>query len=220
MTAMNIEEARFNMIEQQIRPWEVLDQTVLDVIAKLRREAFVPQPFHTLAFADTNIPIGHGEVMLAPKVEARLLQALALQPTDTVLEVGTGSGYFTAMLASLARHVYSVELHAEFCSGAAQRLEEQGIYNISLEQGDAASGWAKHAPYAAIAITGSLPILPDAFKQQLKIGGRLVVILGDAPVMTAQLITRVGEHEWRSEELFETSVPPLQNAIQPNRFTL
>lgn len=220
MTAMNIEEARYNMIEQQIRPWDVLDQAVLDVIARVRREAFVPESMSSLAFADTMIPLGFGEMMLSPKVEARLLQALALQPTDNVLEVGTGSGYFAALLASQARHVYSVELRAEFCAHAAQRLQEQGIFNANIEQGDAACGWAKHAPYAAIAVTGSLPILPDAFKQQLKIGGRLVVILGDAPVMTAQLITRVGDHEWRCEELFETYVPPLQNAIQPNRFTL
>ena len=220
MSEMNIEQARFNMIEQQIRPWEVLDQKVLNLIADVPREEFVPTSYRNLAFADMNVPIGYNEVMMAPKLEARMLQALAIQPHDSVLEIGTGTGYVTTLLAKLARHVDSVDVHEEFIAAAMGKLASDGTLNVSLFQGDAAQGWARNAPYDVIAITGSLPLLPKSFQESLRIGGRLFVIVGDAPVMEAKLITRVGEHEYQEQGLFETDIPPLRNALQPNRFTL
>ena len=220
MSEMNIEQARFNMIEQQIRPWEVLDQKVLNLIADVPREEFVPTSYRNLAFADMNVPIGYNEVMMAPKLEARMLQALAIQPHDSVLESGTGTGYVTTLLAKLARHVDSVDVHEEFIAAAMGKLASDGTLNVSLFQGDAAQGWARNAPYDVIAITGSLPLLPKSFQESLRIGGRLFVIVGDAPVMEAKLITRVGEHEYQEQGLFETDIPPLRNALQPNRFTL
>ncbi len=210
--------ARHNMVEQQVRPWEVLDQKVLDVLEAVPREDFVPPEWRNLAYADEFIPLPGGEVMLPPRIEARLLQALDVQPEETVLEVGTGSGYFTALLAKLARHVYSVEIDPELSASAGEKLREHGIANVTLEVGDAARGWDRHAPYNAIAITGSLPELPDAFREQLTIGGRLVAIVGEAPVMEAVLIRRLGESEWSEEFLFETVVPPLKNAPGTNRF--
>ena len=210
--------ARHNMVEQQIRPWEVLDQKVLDVLEAVPREDFVPSGWRNLAYVDEFIPLPGGEVMLPPRIEARLLQALDVQPEETVLEVGTGSGYFTALLAKLARHVYSVEIDPELSASAGEKLREHGIANVTLEVGDAARGWDRHAPYNAIAITGSLPELPDAFREQLTIGGRLVAIVGEAPVMEAVLIRRLGESEWSEEFLFETVVPPLKNAPGTNRF--
>lgn len=220
MTQMNHDEARFNMIEQQIRTWGVLDQTVLDLLAQVPRENFVPAAYRNLAFSDLAIPLGNNEVMLPPRVEARLLQALAIKPHETVLEVGTGSGYFTALLAKLARHVYSVELQPEFIAAARKVLAEHDIYNITFEQGDAARGWDRHAPYDGIVVTSSLPILPESFKTQLKVGGRLAVIVGDSPAMHAMLITRRGEQQYQTDILFETDIPLLKNAPQPNRFVL
>ena len=220
MSEMNIEQARFNMIEQQIRPWEVLDQKVLSLIADVPREEFVPASYLNLAFADMNVPIGYNEVMMSPKLEARMLQALAIQPHESVLEIGTGTGYVTTLLAKLARYVYSVEIHEEFVVAAQSKLASDSTHNVTIEQGDAAQGWDRHAPYDVIAVTGSLPVLPTAFQESLRIGGRLFVIVGDAPVMEAKLITRVGEHEYQEEGLFETDIPPLRNALQPNRFVL
>ena len=220
MSELNLEQARYNMIEQQIRTWDVLDQDVLDLLMRLPREDFVPVEYHNVALADMNTPIGNGQVMMAPKMEARMLQALDLKPDDTVLEVGTGSGYVTALLASLARHVYSVEIDAELKTAAEQRLAVHGFNNVTLEEGDAARGWKNHAPYDVIVITGSLPTLPDSFKQSLKVGGRLFAIVGDAPAMVAQLITRIGQGEWSSEDLFETELPVLKNALEPDRFVL
>jgi len=215
---MDLEKARFNMVEQQIRPWEVLDQQVLDLLLKVRREDFVPAQYRELAFADLEIPIGHGEKMLAPKIEARLLQELMLKETDRVLEVGTGSGYMTALLASLASHVYTVDIIPEFTTTAAARLKSHGIYNVTCEGGDASRGWDTHAPYDAIVLTGSVPLLPEAFQKSLKPGGRLVVIVGEAPVMEAQRITCIQGGVFQTAGLFETCVPPLRNAAQPKRF--
>ena len=220
MSDMNLENARFNMIEQQIRPWEVLDQRVLDLLNKLPREDFVPQRYRKLAYTDTSIPLGNDQVMMPPRVEARILQALNIQADDTVLEVGTGSGYVTALLASLSDHVYSVDINADMTRTAGDKLADHGITNVTLETGDAARGWDAHAPYDVIVITGSLPLLPVNFKQALKIGGRLVAIVGDSPVMEVVLITRVGESEWAQETLFETDLPALINAPEPERFTL
>lgn len=220
MSEMNIELARHNMIEQQIRPWDVLDQKVLNLIADVPREEFVPAAYLNLAFCDMNVPIGYNEVMMAPKLEARMLQALDIQRHESVLEVGTGTGYVTTLLAKLARHVYSVDIHEEFVASAQGKLASDGTINVTIEQGDAAQGWDKYAPYEIIAITGSLPMLPMAFQESLTIGGRLFVIVGDAPVMEAKLITRIGQNEYQTQNLFETEMPPLRNALQPNRFVL
>lgn len=215
---MDLEQARFNMVEQQIRPWEVLDQTVLDLLFKVRREEFVPAAYRSLAFFDMEIPLGHGESMWSPKLEARTVQALQLKKADKVLEIGTGSGYLTALLGSLAGHVHSVEIHADFIREAETRLKAHGFDNVTLETGDASQGWEKHAPYDVIVVTGSLPILPANLPAQLAPGGRLFAITGDHPVMEAQLITCVSHGVFRTESLFETSIKPLVNAIQPERF--
>lgn len=214
----DVERARFNMVEQQIRPWEVLDQQVLDLLFKVPREAFVPQPYRALAFVDMEIPIGHGEKMLQPKLEARMLQALALTTGDRILEVGTGSGYMTALLAMLGKHVYSVDVVAEFTSTAAQRLAARALGNVTLETGDAARGWDKHSPYDVIILTGSVPVLADAFKASLVPGGRLLAVVGEPPVMQAQLITKIGDGAYNSVVLFETCIAPLKNAPHPPRF--
>lgn len=215
---MDTERARYNMIEQQIRTWEVLDQQVLDLLAKVKREDFVPPVYRSLAFVDMEIPLGHGEAMWAPKMEARILQALALKKSDRVLEVGTGSGYLTALMASLAAEVVSVEIVAELRDEAEKKLAAHGFGNIRLELGDAARGWDKAAPYDVIVLTGSTPVLPEVFLKQLKVGGRLFVVLGEAPVMRAELITRVAEDAYHTEVLFETEIKALQNALQPERF--
>ncbi|MDH5651842.1 MAG: protein-L-isoaspartate O-methyltransferase [Gammaproteobacteria bacterium] len=217
---MNFEQARYNMIEQQIRPWNVLDQRVLDLLSEVPRENFVLPQYRNLALTDMELPIGHEQHMMAPRVEARVLQALNVQPHETVLEVGTGSGYLTALLAKLAKKVYSVEIIPELLQSAKTRLAEHKLDNVSLEAGDAARGWPLDAPYDVIAVTGSLPVLPDSFKDSLTIGGRLFAIVGDSPCMEALLVTRVGEHEWMTESLFEIDLPPLKNAVKPNRFTL
>lgn len=215
---MDFEHARHNMIEQQIRPWEVLDQRVLDLLGKVRREDFVPVVYQSLAFIDMEIPLGHGEAMWSPKLEGRALQSLAIQPTDRVLEIGTGSAYFTALLASLAGEVLSIEIEPEFKAAAEQKLAAHGFANIRLEQGDGAQGWARSAPYDVIVLTGSTPVLPEAIQEQLKVGGRLFAVVGEAPAMQARLISRVGESAWRSEVLFETEVKALRHATQPERF--
>jgi protein-L-isoaspartate(D-aspartate) O-methyltransferase len=215
---MDFERARFNMVEQQIRTWEVLDQRVLDLLFKVRREDFVPENYRTLAFADLEIPIGHGERMLQPKLEARMLQELAVTENDRILEIGTGSGYMTALLAAAGGHVFSVDIVPEFTRSASDKLAAQGVRNVTLETGDAARGWDKHGPYDAILLTGSVPILPDAFKASLKPGGRLLAVVGEAPVMEAQLITSVSAGAYSSTALFETCIPSLRNAVTPERF--
>jgi protein-L-isoaspartate(D-aspartate) O-methyltransferase len=218
ISTMNMAQARHNMIEQQIRPWDVLDQRVLELIDGLPRDKFVPTAYLKLAYADINIPLNHGQVMMPPKVEARMLQALNIKNTDTILEVGTGSGYVTALLARSGKHVYSVDVYPDFIESAGRKLAELDISNVTLESGDAVNGWDNHAPYDVIAITGSLPVLPDSFLQSLKIGGRLFVVTGQAPVMEAYLITRTAEQGWVKQALFETVLPPLVNAPQPQRF--
>ena len=215
MTAFNFELARHNMIEQQIRPWDVLDQRVLDVIASVPREDFVPQRYRKLAFGDVAIPLGHGEVMLKPNVEGRILQALAVRPTDHVLEVGTGSGYLTACLARLAASVVSVDIVPDFVEAARQKLKTHRLSNAALHVGDASRGWGEHR-YDAIAVTGSMATVADHWRQSLSLGGRLFVVVGQPPVMEALLITRVGEREWVRESLFDTELPPLRNAA-PSR---
>jgi protein-L-isoaspartate(D-aspartate) O-methyltransferase len=217
-TQIDVERARFNMVEQQIRPWEVLDQQVLDLLFAVHREDFVPRQYRNLAFADLEIPIGHGELMLAPRIEARMLQALAVQPTDRVLEIGTGSGYMTALLAKRGAHVYSVEIVPELSAEARTKLAQHEIANVTLEVGDAARGWASRAPYDVVVLTGSVPVLADEFKLSLNPGGRLLAVVGDAPVMEARLITSSGGGMYHSAGLFETCIPQLRNAPQPESF--
>ena len=220
MTETNLEQARYNMIEQQIRPWEVLDQRVLDVLAEVPREDFVPERYQRLAFADVRIPLGHGEVMMNPNMEGRLLQALALKPSDSVLEIGTGSGYLTACLARLGRQVSSIDIYPDFTECAQQTLNRHGIVNVRLKTGDAAQGWpgADGQCFDAIAITGALPNVAACWRELLTVGGRLFVIAGAAPVMEALLITRTSEQDWLTESLFETELPYLVNSVPAPEF--
>ncbi len=217
---MNFQRARFNMVEQQIRTWDVLDQRVLDIIRDTPREDYVPEAFRKLAYADTSIPLEEGEVMMPPRVEARLLQALQLKPDERVLEIGTGSGYLTALLAQLAGRVVSVEISETLAARARAALEAHVVKNIVVEVGDAVRGWESAAPYDAIAVTGSLPMMEEKFQLQLKRGGRVFVIVGQEPAMEALLITRIGQDDWSSESLFETVLPPLRGAREPDRFVL
>ncbi len=216
------ERARFNMVEQQIRPWEVLDTRVLDLLHVVKREDYVPPAYAQLAFADLEIPIGHGEKMLSPKLEARMLQELGVATTDRILEVGTGSGYLTALLASQGAHVYSIDLIEEFTRAAGERLARHGMTNVTLETGDAARGWQGHhghGPYDVIVLTGSTPVLAEAFQQSLNPGGRLFAVVGEAPVMDARLITCAVAGVYGTVSLFETCIPALRNAPQRTRFT-
>lgn len=215
---MNIEQARFNMVEQQIRPWDVLDQLVLDLLFRFRREDFVPPEHRALAFVDMEIPLGHGERMWTPKLEARVIQELAIQPTDRALEIGTGSGYLTALLSAQAAAVVSVELRAEFLAHARARLDAHGVSNVDLRQGDGARDWVDDAGFDVIVLTGSVPLLSDSFKRRLRVGGRLFAVVGEAPVMHAQLVTCTAPGAFRSLTLFETSLAPLANAPRPVRF--
>jgi protein-L-isoaspartate(D-aspartate) O-methyltransferase len=216
---MNIEQARFNMIEQQIRPWEVLDPQVLDLLFVVKREDFVPAAYRNLAFADMEIPLGNGQVMLAPRVEARLLQELGLKKTDKVLEIGTGSGYMAALLAARAEHVVSVELRPELVEFARQNLERANVANVTLENADGANGWSQRGPYDAIVVSASLPVLPEALLKQLRVGGRLAVVVGEAPVMEAQLITCTAEGVYNTVNLFETVIPALDNVAAKSSFS-
>ncbi len=218
MNQSEIEQARFNMIEQQIRTWDVLDQRVLDVMNSVPREQFVPEHYRSLAFADTNIPLGHDQVMMAPKLEGRLLQALAITADDSVLEIGSGSGYLTACLARLGKHVTSIDITADFTTAAAAKLEAQGISNVTLETFDAAEGIKSDQHYDVIAVTGSLPLLQQQFQKNLAVGGRLFIITGSLPIMEANLISRVDENHWSSECLLETCIPPLLHAARPQAF--
>lgn len=215
---MNIEQARFNMIEQQIRTWDVLDLDVLDLLSVVKREQFVPVACKNLAFADTEIPLPGGETMFTPKLEARLLQEVRAQKHEHVLEIGTGSGYMAALLAHRARHVTSVEILPQLKALAEQNLAANGVDNVTVELGNGAHGWAKDAQYDVIVISGSLPELPPAFLQQVKVGGRIAAILGEAPAMSAHLITRVSETAYEDVKLFETNVKALSDAQTPSPF--
>lgn len=216
---MNIEQTRFNMVAQQIRTWYVLDDNVLDLLYKIKREEFVPAEHLAMAFVDMEIPLGHGQVMLTPKMEARILQELHVKKTDKILEVGSGSGYMTALLAERGAHVHSVEIIPELKAMAEHNLSTHHITNVTLEQGDAAQGWSQSAPYDVIVLTASTPVLPDAFKHSLNPGGRLFAIVGEDPVMDARLITCVAPGEFAATTLFETVTAPLINALQPARFS-
>jgi protein-L-isoaspartate(D-aspartate) O-methyltransferase len=200
---MDIEQARYNMVEQQIRPWDVLNQEVLDLLSRVRREDYVPEAHRGLAFVDMEIPLGHGQ---------------AIRPTDRVLEIGTGSGYFTALLASQAAEVVSVDIVPEFTAAATQKLRAHGFDNITLHPGDGARDWPDEAGFDVIVLTGSTPLLSEAFRRRLHVGGRLFAIVGEAPVMQAQLLTCTAPGAFRSVTLFETCVAPLLNAPHPAAF--
>jgi len=215
---MNFEQARTNMVEQQIRTWEVLDQAVLDLLYAVPREDFVPPSCRTLAFVDMEIPIGDGEKMMAPKLEARIVQEAAPRKSERVLEVGTGSGYLTALLAHRAAHVHSVEIRPALAAFGRANLERHGADNVTLETGDAARGWPTRAPYDLIVLTGSTPVLPKALLEQLSPGGRLFAVVGEDPVMVARLVTCSAPGAFRSVELFDTVLAPLANAEHPPRF--
>ncbi|MBI2307947.1 MAG: protein-L-isoaspartate O-methyltransferase [Rhodocyclales bacterium] len=215
---MDMEQARFNMIEQQIRPWEVLDPEVLDLLSTVKREEFVPAASKALAFTDVELPLANGTTMLEPKVEARLLQEAGVKKTDKVLEIGTGSGYMAALLASRADAVTSVEIDGAQLDVARQNLARAGIGNVNLVKGDGARGWPAGAPYDVIVVSASVPVLPPEMLQQLKVGGRLVAIVGDAPAMEAQLVVRTGESTFNTVNLFETLTAPLKNAVQHEQF--
>jgi protein-L-isoaspartate(D-aspartate) O-methyltransferase len=221
--ALDIERARANMIEQQVRTWEVLDLSVLELLAIVRREDFVPPELRTLAFTDMELPlridgVDTGEAMFAPKMEARFIQELALRPHENVLEIGAGSGYMAALAAHRAQGVVSVEIDPRLAAFAQANLRRAGIHNARVDLGDGARGWAARAPYDAIIVSGSLPALPDTLVQQLRIGGRMAVIVGEAPVMSAQIVTRVSEQATETLRIFETRVKPLRNAWRPSTF--
>jgi len=220
---MDIEQARFNMVEQQIRTWEVLDQSVLDLLFTVKREDFVPAAYRSLAFVDMEIPIGDGQTMMEPKLEARIIQELALKPQDHVLEIGTGSGYLSALLASRTAKVASIEYFQSLASSAAARLAAAGIGNVEIAVGDAAKSPAAFVPashkFDVIVLTGSVPVMPAAYLEYLAAGGRMFAIVGDAPAMKAMLFSKTSENNSTAVELFETVVAPLINAEQPSRFS-
>lgn len=216
---MNIEKARFNMIEQQIRPWDVLDQDILDQLSVVKREEFVPAAYRDLAFFDTEIPLPGGENMLTPKYEARILQEANVKKHENVLEIGAGSGYMAALLAYRARHVTTVEISVELKALAQRNLNANGVSNVEVVQGDAAQGWAGNGqPFDVIVLSGSLPVLPESFLKQLKVGGRLLATIGEEPVMSAQVVTRVSETTFETVKLFETCIKPLQHAAALSHF--
>jgi protein-L-isoaspartate(D-aspartate) O-methyltransferase len=215
-TLPDVEKARFNMVEQQIRPWDVLNEKVLDALVKVRRELFVPPALRSLAFSDLEIPleinaVDTRESMLSPKLEARLAQELLLAPSDAVLEIGTGSGYQAALLAALAQQVTTVEIDSRLVAFAQQNLQLNNVANVKVETGDGRNGWGT-TEYDAILLTGSVPVVPDGLKYQLRIGGRLVVVVGTAPVMTACRITRTTAASFETTKLFETVIKPLRGA--------
>ena len=216
--AMNFDQARQNMVENQVRPWEVLDGRVLDVLRHVRREDFVPSAHRQLAFADLNLPLGHGEVMMKPVLEGRVLQALELKPEDSVLEIGTGSGFLTACLANLAAQVTSVDVHEDFTATAGERLKAAGIANVQLVTGEAVNSWQPQGTFDAVVVTGAVYRIPDRFLGWLKPGGRLLAIRGESPVQQVVVFTHDGNGRYREESLFETDLPYLAHAEPPRRF--
>jgi protein-L-isoaspartate(D-aspartate) O-methyltransferase len=215
---MNIEQARFNMIEQQIRPWNVLDTEILDLLHVVKREQFVPAAYQNLAFADVEIPLPGGEAMFAPKIEARVLQEINLKKHETVLEIGTGSGYMAALLAHKGAKVTTVEINPEVKELAVKNLAKAAVSNVTVELGNGAQGWDKGAPYDVIVISGALEVLPEAILQQVKVGGRIACITGQPPVMEFNIITRTGETAYNTVKVFETNVKYLSGAPATSHF--
>ena len=215
---MNFEQARYNMVEQQIRPWEVLDFGVLDLLMSIRREEFVPEAYKSLALSEAEIPLGHGASMLIPVIEGKILQAIQVKRSDKVLEVGAGSGYFAALLAARADWVRTVEIDPALVTMAHENLKRYGVENVIVEEGDAICGWPSKAPYDLIVVSGGVPFIPETLLQQLKVGGRLFAFVGEPQLMTATLVTQVSEGNFRTESLFENAVPMMRNAPQKSQF--
>lgn len=216
---MNVEQARFNMIEQQIRPWDVLDASVLQLLATLKREEFVPAAYRALAFVDAEVPLPEGQCMLAPKIEARLLQEAQVQRHERVLEVGAGSGFMAALLGHRAQSVVSLEIRPALVQLAQDNLRRAAISNVSVRQADGAQGLAAEAPFDVIVLSGSVALLPQVLLDQLRIGGRLIAIVGSEPVMQAVRVTRVSDATFQTVELFDTVAQRLQGFDAPTRFT-
>ena len=219
-TQTNFEQARLNMVAQQIRAWEVLDQDVLDLITSVHREDFIPDEFRQLALADVQLPLPHNQVTMTPRMEARLLQAVNIRKTEKVLEIGTGCAYMTALLAKSGYKIVTVDIFSDFIHAAEKKLARYNINNVTLDTGDAVSSWDNGNLYDVIVVTGSVPVLNPCFQKQLSVNGRLFVIVGNSPVMEVQLITRIGNNEWSKEVLFETDLPPLIGAHTPQHFSL
>lgn len=218
--AMNFEQARQNMVENQVRPWEVLDFDVLETLKTVRREDFVAPAHRNVAFADLNLPLGHDEVMMKPVIEGRVLQALELKKTDTVLEIGTGSGYLTACLAALAGKVTSIDMHADFVEAARQRLATAGVTNVELSTAEAVNDYTPAGVFDVVVVTGAVQSVPEKFVRWLKTGGRMFVVRGDSPAQNAVLLTHEGDGRYREESLFETDLPYLAHAAPVKRFVL
>ena len=216
---MNFELARFNMVEQQVRPWEVLDPRVLQVLENVHREDFVPIRFRKLAFADLSIPLPADQFMMSPKIEGRMLQSLALKDDESVLEIGTGSGFITACLSGMARRVVSVEVFEELHVEAANRLQDKHMHNVELYVGDVMAGWRPEQAHDVVVVTGSAPEVPDMFREWVNPGGRLFIVTGDSPAMEARLLTRLSASDWREESLFETDLGRLVNADHAPQFS-
>ena len=210
--SMNFEQARFNMVEQQVRPWEVLDENVLELLEKTQREDFVPVRYRKMAFADLAIPLDHDQTMMKPVVEGRLLQALQLKPDETVLEIGTGSGFITACLAQIAKQVVSVDIYEQFSRDAEARLKDKDILNVEFESGDVMTGWQPEQAHDVLVVTGSVQDIPDHFRGWVNPRGRIFVVCGESPAMEAKLLTKLNATEWREESLFETDLARLVNA--------
>jgi protein-L-isoaspartate(D-aspartate) O-methyltransferase len=215
---MNIEQARFNMIEQQIRPWDVMDADVLHLLSVVKREDFVPLAYRALAFADMEIPLGQGQFMLAPKVEARLLQDATVQKHEKVLEIGTGSGFMASLLAHRAQRVISLEIDPELAKLARANLQKAGIHNAEVRQADGSQGAPQDAPFDVIVLSGSVAEVPQALLSQLKVGGRLVAVVGEEPVMRATVVTRHGEAAFSTAQAWDTVAPRLVNFPEPSHF--
>ncbi|AJX00303.1 protein-L-isoaspartate O-methyltransferase family protein [Burkholderia gladioli] len=215
---MNIDNARFNMIEQQIRPWEVLDPEVLSLLSVVKRELYVPSVYRDLAFADLELPLPGGQKMLAPRVEARMLQELAVKKHESILEIGAGSGYMAALLAHRGQHVVTVDIDPALVQFAADNLRDNGVSNAEVVLADAARGLPEKGPYDVICVSGGLPVVPQELLEQLKVGGRLAAFVGSRPVMKAQIITRIDDKQFRVADVFETYVDHLVNAMEPSRF--
>jgi protein-L-isoaspartate(D-aspartate) O-methyltransferase len=218
--ALNIELARHNMVEQQVRPWEVLDSRVLEALTAIRREDFVPAPYRNLAFSDLSLPLAHGERMMKPVVEGRVLQAVAPMRADSVLEIGTGSGFLTACLARLAESVHSIEQHADLAESASVRLREAHVANAAVEVAEAVHGFKPKQQFDAVVVTGAVFELPQHWREWVRPGGRMFAIVGESPVQTAMLFRRGDDGQWSSEGLFETDVPYLAQAAPTHRFVL